>query len=76
MKNMILNTGMTSNSIEIGSALKQYISAEEYYKLHDNHLYMLCRFRKIIIMFELQKFVQAANFIVQTKMSCMRLIRN
>lgn len=46
MKNMILNTGMTSNSIEIGSALKQYISAEEYYKLHDNHLYMTMPIQK------------------------------
>lgn len=43
---MILNTGMTSNSIEIGSALKQYISAEEYYKLHDNHLYMAMPIQK------------------------------
>lgn len=27
------------NSVEIGSALKQYVSAEEYHRLHNNHLY-------------------------------------
>lgn len=33
------------NSIEIGSTLKQCISAEEYYK-HDNHLYMTMPIQK------------------------------
>lgn len=27
------------NSVEIGNALKQYVSAEEYHRLHNNHLY-------------------------------------
>lgn len=34
------------NSVEIGNALKQYVSAEEHYGLRDNHLYMTMPIQK------------------------------
>ena len=34
------------NSVEIGNVLKKYVSAEEYYRLHNNHLYMTIPIQK------------------------------
>lgn len=52
------------NSVEIGSALKQYVSTEEYYRLHDNHLYTTMPIQKD------SRYIRVAEICAGCKLYC------
>ncbi|MBD9108955.1 hypothetical protein [Bacteroides nordii] len=52
------------NSAEIGSTFKKYVSAEEYYRLHDNHLYMTMPIQKD------SKYIRVAEICAGCKLYC------
>lgn len=52
------------NSVEIGNALKKYVSVEEYHRLHDNHLYMTMPIQKN------SKYVRVIEICAGCKLYC------